>query len=224
MKQKFNIKAPNDLSICDYLRLMELIKSGKTDFKTNIRCIAICLGITYEEVLKMKPDDVNEYSSQLQGKMNKRNFFKNIHLSCPKKINLNGQDYKINYDLDKINMAQYVDFQMYVAENIDIENINKILSVFVIPKGKEYNEGYDVEDLQDTIYNYMPVGIASEICFFLKKQLLSSIKIKLWSLVMVMKLMKWKTKDKEVKKQLQEAVIQMRNLKKQIQELYSTIG
>lgn len=52
-------------------------------------------------------------------------------------------------DLAKITTAQYIDFQA-LAPKPD-ENFVQLLSVFLVPKGCKYNDGYDPKDVQNSI-------------------------------------------------------------------------
>lgn len=58
-------------------------------------------------------------------------------------------------DLTKITTAQYIDFQSLAAK--PDENFVAILSVFLLPKGCKYNEGYDIADVQNAIREHLSV-------------------------------------------------------------------
>lgn len=77
---------------------------------------------------------------------------------------------KYDYDLNltKTSVAQFIDYQNYIKENpIKYE---KILSCFVIPKGHEYNDGYDIEEIQRDILDWQFVMV-KKIGFFFILQL-----------------------------------------------------
>jgi len=78
-------------------------------------------------------------------------------------------DKKYDFDLNltNISVAQFVDYQNYIKETpIRYE---KILSCFVIPKGHEYNDGYDIKEVQEDILNWQ-FAIVKKIGFFFSKQ------------------------------------------------------
>lgn len=71
-------------------------------------------------------------------------------------------------DAEKLTFAQYIDFQTFVkdADKYLIE----MLSALLVPKGKRYNEGYSVKEVQDSIRAYLPTDDAiSLVAFFLAK-------------------------------------------------------
>lgn len=217
-KQKFSIKAPNDLSICDYLKVAEIIEDKQIDsWKKDLMYLAICTGISYEELMKKTPSEINAFSTEIK---KSEGFFSKLRLSRPKKLKINGNDYVINYNLEKFNMSQYVDFQTYIREDNTIKNLHNILSVVIIPEGKDYNENYDIEEVKTDIFNHLGMGVANDICFFLKKQSQILIECKLMYYIMEMRLLKWTTKDKERKKQLEKIVQEMKNFKKQILDCF----
>ena len=52
-------------------------------------------------------------------------------------------------DFRKINTAQYVDFQAF-SKNFPA-SLPQLLSVFLVPEGKAYNDGYDVLEVQEGV-------------------------------------------------------------------------
>lgn len=82
---------------------------------------------------------------------------------------LNGRKYDSSCDLTTITVAQYIDFTSYTQK--DNPKYEEILSVFFIPKGHQYNDGYDMQQVQDDL-------LALDICtiqtaaFFFRNQLL----------------------------------------------------
>lgn len=79
---------------------------------------------------------------------------------------INQREYNSNINLTQMTTAQFVDYQNYTKENpVDI---SKCLSVFVIPKGHTYNDGYDLKQVQDDIKDLDMVTI-NTLAFFFKK-------------------------------------------------------
>lgn len=74
-------------------------------------------------------------------------------------------DYRVIMDIPEITMAQYMDFVNFRETNDKIG----ILSVFLIPKGKEYMEGYSIDEVKDYITNKLSVVDALAMyAFFLR--------------------------------------------------------
>ena len=79
----------------------------------------------------------------------------------PKKIEVNGRKYFLDCLLGNITTAQYVDF----TNQSNTGDLSKMLSVFVIPEGHKYNDGYDMLQVMDDINN-LPIPIVNSIAFF----------------------------------------------------------
>ena len=79
---------------------------------------------------------------------------------------INQREYNSNINLTQMTTAQFVDYQNYAKLNpVDI---SKCLSVFIIPKGHTYNDGYDLKQVQDDIKDLDMVTI-NTLAFFFKK-------------------------------------------------------
>ena len=83
----------------------------------------------------------------------------------PKKIEVNGRKYFLDCLLGNITTAQYVDF----TNQSTTGDLSKMLSVFVIPEGHKYNDGYDMLQVMDDI-NSLPIPIVNSIAFFFGRQ------------------------------------------------------
>lgn len=83
----------------------------------------------------------------------------------PKKIEVNGRKYFLDCLLGNITTAQYVDF----TNQSNTGDLSKMLSVFVIPEGHKYNDGYDMLQVMDDI-NSLPIPIVNSIAFFFGRQ------------------------------------------------------
>ena len=77
-------------------------------------------------------------------------------------------------DYRKIRTAQYIDFQTFVKDAE--KNIVEILSVMLVPKGKKYNQDYDVIELQNVLRRCLSVADALSLFAFFFVQFRQSIK------------------------------------------------
>jgi parvulin-like peptidyl-prolyl isomerase len=79
-------------------------------------------------------------------------------------------------DFRKITTAQYIDFQTFAQLGKDKveEKIVEIISVMLVPKGKKYNQDYDVLEVQNAIREYLSVAEAVSLFafFFVQYKLL----------------------------------------------------
>lgn len=86
-------------------------------------------------------------------------------ITLPKKIVINDRKYYIDCLLGHITTAQYVDYQNHSVTG----EFNKMLSVFIIPSGHTYNDGYDMLQVMNDLLD-LPVPIAYSAAFFFAKQ------------------------------------------------------
>lgn len=93
----------------------------------------------------------------------------NLHV---KDIKVNGREYYFDGLLGKITTSQYIDFQNYQKANDEY----KSFSVFIIPKGHKYNDGYDMDQVFNDILD-VPVPILFSASFFFIRQFELFIKI-----------------------------------------------
>lgn len=83
----------------------------------------------------------------------------------PKKIEVNGRKYYIDGLLGHVTTAQYIDYTNHAKAN----DICKMMSVFLIPEGHKYNDGYDMQQVFNDI-NDLPVPVVYSTAFFLGRQ------------------------------------------------------
>lgn len=90
----------------------------------------------------------------------------------PKKISINNRDYDVTGLLGSITTAQYIDFNNHLKG----KELNRMLSVFIVPKGHKYNDGYDMEEVMEDILD-MPITIVNNLSAFFLRQYAKSIKV-----------------------------------------------
>lgn len=69
-------------------------------------------------------------------------------------------------DFTQITVAQMMDFSVLSTD--PIENIEKLLAIFLIPKGKKYNDGYDLMEVQKAILKLPFNELSPLLAFFLR--------------------------------------------------------
>ena len=69
-------------------------------------------------------------------------------------------------DFTQITVAQMMDFSVLSVD--PIENIEKLLAIFLLPKGKKYNDGYDLLEVQKAILKMSFNELSPLHAFFLK--------------------------------------------------------
>lgn len=81
---------------------------------------------------------------------------------------INGRKYNSNIDLSVVTAAQFIDYQNYSKE--EEPATEKLLSVFIIPDGHTYNDGYDMNQVQTDILD-LDIATVQSIGFFFAVQL-----------------------------------------------------
>ena len=69
-------------------------------------------------------------------------------------------------DFTQITVAQMMDFSVLSTD--PVENIEKLLAIFLIPKGKKYNDGYDLWKVQRAIFKMSFNELSPLLAFFLR--------------------------------------------------------
>lgn len=120
------------------------------------------------------------------------------------KYTLNGTVYNSNYNLTKVTVAQFIDYQNYIKNKpVKYEDI---LSIFFIPENCDtYNTNYDIAKVKSDLLE-LPIDVVHSICFFFSRQLRIFFKIFQFSLIKQVKKIE---KNKQKKKQLINNIKQM---------------
>lgn len=201
----------DNISIEKYYTIVDILNDDEDDITKNVKLISTILDKPESEIWDMDLSQVGDYVSRLQ-------FLNKFDIpSSPKmKIHLPNYNLEVIKDLTKINIAQYVDYQNFACMPLR-DGMDKILSIFLIPEGCTYNNGYDVLDVQKEIRENMSFRVAEGLLgFFLKKYS----EYLIHSLAYCKRMMK-KMKNQEMKKEVEEKMMKVRD---QIEHLTSLIG
>ena len=193
------------LPIGKYLEILELSKDENVDALTQqVKTISILTGKTEDEVLALP---IMEYK-ELAGKTRFLEKDYDGKLQVAKSYGLAGMQLLPVKDFTKITTAQYVDFQTFSKEGD--KYVVECLSTLLVPKGKKYNDGYEITDVHRAIRENLSVAdVMSLYAFFLTKYV-KSIKDSQTYL------------DKEIKK-IQNKSLKQR-LMSRMQEIHSKIN
>ena len=183
----------DSISIEKYYEIKDILDDESTDdISKNVSLVALMLDEDEDVVWDMDLVTVGGYIEKLSF-LDRFDIPKNPNIN----ITLPGYDLEVMKDVTKLSIAQYVDYQGFIALPLR-EGIDKILSVFLIPKGHRYNDGYDIIDLQKTIRENLSFRVAEGLFgFFLRSYGESLIR----SLKFLRRQMR-KTKDPEMKKEM----------------------
>lgn len=154
-----------NLPVGKWLEILELSKDENVDaLEQQVKTIAILTGLAEDEVLDLP---IMEYKSLAS----KTKFLEKEYegkLQIAKSYGLNGMELIPVKDFNKITTAQYVDYQTFSKEG-DMYLV-QTLSTLLVPKGKKYNDGYDMDAVQEAIRENLSVAdVLSLYAFFLTK-------------------------------------------------------
>ena len=216
MKIKYN--SPGELPLSKYLKTLEIFNDKYlSDLDKNIEILAIYADTTVDDILKLLPDEVGMYMAEMSDVISS---YKPSNSKHPKSIKINDKVYNVNYNIGKLNMAQYIDFQQTIVNKNYLENLPALLSIFIIPKGHKYNDDYDILELRNILENNITLDEALSIVFFLKTKSISLIKLKLLYYKLMLKIMRWTTRDKQTKEMLRIAQNQLSMLESNLTGTY----
>lgn len=160
-----------DLPIGKYLDILELSKDESVDaLEQQVKTISILTGLTEDGVLALP---ITKYK-ELAGKTKFLEKQYDGNLRVAKSYGLAGMELIPVKDISKISTAQYVDFQTFTKEGD--KYIVESLSTLLIPKGKKYNEGYEIADVHKAIRENLSVADVLSLSAFFLTLLVKSIK------------------------------------------------
>ena len=154
----------DDITINDYIQIKQIMDLG--DNVGNLKEIELLKILTHKDVEQMP---FVEVLNMLGG----MDFLgENIEPKHPKETyTIDGVRYELHADIVNITTAQYCDYVNYLRDVPEGEIYTKygeILSVFLIPKGHKYGEGYSVKETIHAIENHLPITDTVDIAFFLQ--------------------------------------------------------
>ncbi len=154
-----------DLPYGKYEEIVRLCETEMTDVDRKVAVISVLTGKTEDEVLRLPLETFTRYSAATRF----------LEAECPENlIPAVARSYPVGgfvlvpvADMRKVTAAQYIDFQTF-AEDRDHRAV-EMLSCFLIPRGCDYNDGYDVLDVHRAIREEMSVAtVLSLLAFFFK--------------------------------------------------------
>lgn len=160
----------SEITIKEYISIIGILQDKDLDeLEINNYILSILTGLDIKEIRSLS---IQEYTECLKA----TEFLKKSPSTKLKKnYTINNKKYKTILKLSDVNTGQYMDLQE-LSKDYDstIENMSKILAIFLIPDGKKYGD-YDILEVADEIENYFNIEDAVTLTFFfsnLKKKLL----------------------------------------------------
>lgn len=159
---KSKITTWEDITLDQYLQIYQLVDVEGMDEMVYAELLKVVCGEEVEDLTLPEYKKMFKHLDFLKGKM--------PEVKAKKEYILKGNKYQCDLDMTKITGSQYLDYVNYIKENKGVENFAKIVSVFLIPKGCKYNDGYDIDELIELIESEMKIIDVNAISFFLQRQ------------------------------------------------------
>ena len=190
------IQSYKELPIGDYQDILALCKDESLEeLDRQVKILSILTKVDEDTLLNLPIQDFKVLTSRM-GFLEK---------DLPTKVTKLEDSYKIGKfelvpvtDMRKVITAQYIDFQSFHQAGFE-DHFVEILSCLLVPKGKKYNQDYDIIEVQDAIRKGLNVHDAASLYAFFIFSCRESIKDMLtFSLQETQKI-----KDKEKREKIQ---------------------
>ena len=153
----------SDVTIAEYDRIVDIINRTDDEIERLTGVISVLSNVDENEIADMPIADIAKIGQKLDF-LNSFNFNKN---ATYKTLVIDGETLVLA--VKDMSVAQYVDFQ--ATWSADTKDLARIISICYVPKGKKYNQDYDIEELIKKIRNNVSIDKANSIGFFLLKKL-----------------------------------------------------
>lgn len=182
----------NEIPISVYKKIVDVCndEEAMTSDK-NVSTMAILCDVDESEIYNLSVGECQE----LMGEIDFVNTFDYDRTYKGQDIKLGKYKFKVNTDLSKFTVAQYIDFQNLFNPQDMSKNMAQLMRVFMIPEGKKYGEDYDVNEVLSVIENCLPITTAQSILFFFATSLATSTRNTAKSLESTLKKMITETND-----------------------------
>ena len=129
-----------------YWEIFDILNSEASDLQKQAELIALIEGKSVDEILSLDMSAAAELINKLEF-LNKFELSKRYH---PSSIIIDNKKYNVYTNLANLNVAQFIDYQSFISQPFR-DSYDKILSIFLIPDGHEYNSGYNILEVQEVI-------------------------------------------------------------------------
>lgn len=187
------------LTVGKYQEVKAITTSGRDVTEVNTELLSVLTDIDVDDLLDMpliRYNNLLQCTGFLYDDMPKR--------MVATKYVLGGITFDVMLNIEKMTAAQFIDYQTYVK---DIENnLVPLLSIFLIPKGCKYNNGYDMIEIQNIIKDNLCIVDASALAAFFLEWYNGLLTATVRSLTKRMKKMMKKETNQETIEKMKEAI------------------
>lgn len=208
-------KSWSEVTLAEYDKIMEICyNEDLSEAEKDVALIALLCGKTEDEIWQMPLEDIKFLKIDLMFLTNDFNYPKTLSF---KKLKIGDWELEVIPDLQKMTYAQFVDYQTYIKDTDRTGSAPKnkaaILSCFLIPKGKRYNDGYDLMELQRAIKENVSILVYNSVWYFFLQRSKSLLNNSAISLASKLKVLSWMMrKSNPMKGKLKELAKKVREL------------
>lgn len=145
------IKGWKDLKVGAYERLIAA-NFDPTDQDGPFKMAALIYNIPYEDFLDLPLADSQALVKSMEFLQRKPK-----PIMVKGRYTLNGTEYEFKAEAKEWTTAQYIDFNNTPK---DPDKMGDLIAIFLIPKGKSYNKGYDIDKVAEDIRKDLSVSDA----------------------------------------------------------------
>ena len=189
-----------EISFKQYVDIDTIVKD--TELSDEERALALCQAVYGINLLAQPLTEYRKYINSLS-------FLKDAmpDMTLNDTYEINGTVYEFHRNIKDLTVGQFMDYQNYSKGEKNLDTYANILTIFLIPKGCKYNEGYDlVKARRDMLDLPAPVAL-SMAAFFLtywKNYVKVFLKFSMWKVLTTKELPK--AKKKEMLAQMREMI------------------
>jgi hypothetical protein len=154
-------KSWNDISVNTFNKLKDIRVNSNDSIEildSNITLLSILCDVDEDTIADLTTSEFSTLLSQTT-------FLKDMpKVKIQEYYKINGKEYQVFLSMKNMTVSQYIDFQTFYKEQD--KYFKELLACFIIPKGKKYGVGYDVQEVIDDIGNHLSIVDANSILFF----------------------------------------------------------
>lgn len=198
------------LPLGKFLELRSLDIAGMEEIDVQVSIISILSDMGENDIMNLPLPEYKKMAQKthfLTTQPKKEN-------KVPKKIFMDGKEYEVVTDVEKMTAGQYIDYQTYLGYK-DEKYLPHILSTIIIPKGEKYGDT-DILEVIKTIEEHLPISVAVSLSAFFLKRWQSLTRATLTYLILRMKWMKRREKNMMAREKMEEAITMMTTLRTSI--------
>lgn len=205
------IDSYDKLTIGKYRELIAIDKGDEDDTSYGIQILAILADVDEDELMDMPLDEFTSLMAKTKFLYKEVQKLDYKHLG--KTMTINGKKYRIVKDAKDMTAGQYIDYKNYITNENFFDTLPYILTVFIVPDGCKYGNGYDTAELAKELNDNLDIRTALFISDFFLNQSRTSINVSLHYLKWKMKRMMRKETNKEMKTKIADCLEQIESLR-----------